>query len=150
MATSSSEPKLAMLAAAALVGGCLLGCTGVHSSAVRTGTADYAPYQGAVRITAFYVPPKAEQVAVVQVAGPRHVDELIDEFVQKTAEVGADLGVIDRVSTKFELVTRTESYSYSCGSGKTTQTCYGTRTVTEEVGTTQLLGRAFRTHGESR
>jgi hypothetical protein len=124
-------------------------CTGIRSSSVRTGEAAYAPHQGPVRLTAFYVPPAAQEVGLVQVRGPRPIPELADEFQREVAKLGGDWGVVETIATKFEFVTRTESYSYSCGDSKTPRTCNGTRVVSEEVGTTQLVGRAYRVGGGS-
>lgn len=122
-------------------------CTGIRSSSLRTGEAAYAPNEGPVRLTAVYVPPGAKEVGLVQVRGPRPIPELADQFEREVAQLGGNWGVVETISTKFEFVTRTESYSYSCGDSKSPRTCSGTRVVSEEVGTTQLVGRAYRVGG---
>jgi hypothetical protein len=55
--------------------------------------------------------------------------------------VGGNYAKIDSIRTKYEMQTYSESYTYSCGKN---QSCSGSRPVTREVGTTQILGRAFR------
>lgn len=120
-----------------------LACSTVRGSAVRTGGGGEGEYQGQVRITAFE-PRGAQQVGLIQARGQEPIDQLAEEFRSQAAKVGGNVAKVDDVTTKFEMVTRTETYSYSCGTSKAPQTCTGTRTVTTEVCTTQLVGRAFR------
>ncbi len=68
----------------------------------------------------------------------------MSEFAHQVRTVGGDYGKVDSIRTKFELQTTMQTYSYSCGTPKAPATCTGTRTVTAEVATTQVLGRAFR------
>ncbi len=120
----------------------LSACSPIRSSSVRTGTA-VAAYQGVVQVRALGVP-DAPELGLVQVSGPVGIDELMPEFSKRVAELGGNLGLLDSVKSAFEMVSQMESYSYSCGDSKTPRTCTGTRYVTREVMTVQLLGRAFR------
>jgi hypothetical protein len=112
-------------------------CSGIQSSVVRTGQGA-APYKGRVVLLAF-APTNGKELGLVQVSGPRAVDELAPEFSQRVAELGGDTGVVDKVSSKFENATHSETYSYKCGKS----TCTGTRWVTSEVMTVQMVGRAY-------
>jgi hypothetical protein len=82
---------------------------------------------------------------LLQALGRASIVELAREFQQQSAKVGGDLAKVDEITSKFEMVTTTETYSYSCGSTNAPATCTGTRTVTKEICTTQMVGRAFST-----
>lgn len=127
------------------------GCNRVTSSAVATGR-PAAPWHGGVRLVALAPPDDvAQKVGVVQAVGHDVDDlpELAREFTAKAASIGGDIAVVDRIRTKFEMITTTESYQYSCGDSKSYRTCTGMRTVTREHATTTMLGRAFRTRAAS-
>jgi len=116
----------------------------IHSSAVPTG-AGAAAYEGSV-VVVTTAPTDSTEVGIVQASGPNaDVENLTKEFARRVASLGGNVGVVDTIRTHYETRTRTESYSYSCGTYKMPQTCYGTRVVNEEVGTTSMIGRAFRT-----
>jgi hypothetical protein len=120
----------------------LSACTGIRSSVVRTG-GPVAAYTGPVRVQSLGTP-SGRQVGIVQVYGPRTVDELMPEFKQKVAEVGGTLGIVDKVASRFEMQTQLQTYTYSCGTSAAPRSCTGQRPVTVEVMTVQLLGRAFQ------
>ncbi|MBL8716503.1 MAG: hypothetical protein JNL79_10940 [Myxococcales bacterium] len=101
-------------------------------------------WEGPVAVRAF-PPPGLEPVAVVQASLQNtDIERLIGHFVGKTAELGGNIAVVDKIRARYDLVTRTETYSYQCGDTKNPRTCTGTRTVTTEVETLTMLGRAFR------
>lgn len=126
----------------------LAGCSNVTSSGVQTGGQGLAPYQGAVAVAATFVPPGAVEVGIAQATGVNtDITELLPQFAGQVAALGGNYGLVENISTQFEMVTLTQSYSYSCGTSQQPRTCYGTRTVTNEMATTQMLGRAFRVEG---
>ena len=88
-------------------------------------------------------PEGGAQLGVVQADGsPSKLAEIASKFAEQVSKIGGNVAKVDHISTRFEIVTRTESYSYACGTNN--QQCRGTRTVSNEVGTTQMVGRAFR------
>jgi hypothetical protein len=122
----------------------LAGCA-PHSVAIRTGGNVYARHEGPVQVGSTVVPDGAEEVGVVQVHGPGHVEDLTPTFVARVADLGGNFGLIEQMQARFEtqVVTRTESYS--CGTQQQPRTCSRTVQQRREVMITQLLGRAFRT-----
>lgn len=122
-----------------VVAGCV-GCSTVSGSAIGTSGASLAPNSGPVQLLTLSTPPGAAEVGIIQARGRAHVDELAPEFVAQAARLGAEIAKVDAVTTKFEMVHMTESYSYKCGQSN----CTGTRSVMREVATTQMVGRAFR------
>ena len=140
--------QLPRLACASLA--VLAGCSQVTSSGVQTGGQGLAPYQGAVAVAATFVPPGAVEVGIVQAVGQdTNIAELVPQFAGQVAALGGNYGLVETVGTQFELVTSTQSYTYSCGTSQQPRTCYGTRTVTNEMATTQMMGRAFRVEGST-
>jgi hypothetical protein len=122
----------------------LSACKTVSGSAIATSSAG-APLAESipVRLSGLAVPEGATEVGIVQAKGTGKLQDLVDEFSAQVRKVGGNYGKIDSMPTKFEMVTSVQSYTYSCGTAKAPATCSGTRTVTTEVATTQLLGRAF-------
>lgn len=120
----------------------MCGCRGVTGSSVSTGGARTARYLGKVKIVALTEPVGAAQLGVVEAHGSRPIDEVALELEKQVADLGGNVAKVDSVKTKFEMVTQTESYTYSCGSKG--QTCTGTRTVQREVSTVSMVGRAFK------
>ncbi len=118
------------------------GCSNVHGSAVATSAAP--AYSGAVRLSALDDPGGATQVGIVQASGTGKLEDLAEEFVAQVRKVGGNFGKVDAVRSRFEMVTQNQTYTYSCGSSSAPATCTGMRTVTSEVMTTQVLGRAFK------
>ena len=115
-----------------------LGCSTVTGSGVATG-APGGPV-AAVWIRAVSLPGPGREVGLVEAkAHGELLHELVPEFARQVAALGGNCGLVDRVSSRFELETHVETYAYGCG--KTT--CLGTRTVTREVETLTMLGRAF-------
>jgi len=122
----------------------LAGCSNVSSSGVQTGAGGAAPHQGPVAVAATYVPAGAVEVGIAQAAGVGStVEELIPEFVNQVAALGGNFGLVEQVSTQFETRTVPQTYTYTCGNS----TCTGTNYVTQELATTQVVGRAFRAEG---
>ncbi len=138
--------RVPLLAGAALAA--LAGCSNVSSSGVQTGGQARAPYHGAVAVAATFVPAGAVEVGIAQATGVNtDITQLVPQFAGQVAALGGNYGLIESISTQFEMVTSTQSYTYSCGTAQHPQTCYGTRTVQNEMATTQMVGRAFRVEG---
>ncbi len=135
------DSKSALLLSVLALG--LAACSGISGSAVRQSNA--AAYKGEVRVIALDPPAGAIQVGIIQAKGPWTIDALTKELKAQCASVGGDLAKVDEVGTKYEMITENQTYSYNCGTAQSPRTCTGTRTVTKEVGTTQIVGRAFRT-----
>jgi hypothetical protein len=114
---------------------------GPVASATTTRTAE--PWRGRVIIVT--TPPsddEAEQVGIVQATGTDlELAEVVDGFAYKVAHIGGNVGVVDSVRTRFEMVTTIQTYTYGYGGSKS---CTGVRPVTRERGTTTVIGRAFR------
>jgi hypothetical protein len=124
------------------------GCTNVQSSGVQTGPGGHAPHQGAVALGATQVPAGAVEVGLVQAIGHDvPMDQIAPEFAARVASLGGNFGLVEQIATSYEMVTTMQSYTYSCGTTQQPRTCTGTRPVTTEVSTTQMLGRAFRVEG---
>jgi hypothetical protein len=152
-------------------------CThAVQSSALATGRAA-APSPAPVEIGATRAPPGAEELGLVEAhASPSAatLEALVAEFRVRVASLGGDYGLVDGMTTRYELVA--ERYDYECGMTETvletqtvsriaadgspvletrsvpvttyvSRTCTGERQV--EVGTLTLVGRAFRRAGGS-
>ncbi|HVH42982.1 MAG TPA: hypothetical protein VM925_11585 [Labilithrix sp.] len=139
------------LLTALLVGGsALLGCSSVGGSAIRTGPVQLPAYAGPVAIYAMgQPPPGAVDLGVVEVHAAQQeatVDTLLPQFVQKVAQIGGNVAVIEGTRARFELAGRThvETFYYSCGLGST---CAGTRvySTNEEVMVVSMFGRAMTT-----
>ncbi len=105
-----------------------------------TGPLRYAPNQGPLWVSAVRLPMGANEVGVVEASGTATIEELMREFTHRAAMLGGNFAKVDRIATRFEMVTQSQSYSYACGR----TTCSGTRTVTVEVATTQVVGRAMQ------
>ena len=94
-------------------------------------------------------PPGAVDLGVVEVHAAQQeatVDTLIPQFVQKVAQIGGNVAVVDGVRARFELVARAhvETFYYTCTMGAT---CAGTRVyaANDEVMVVSVFGRAFST-----
>ncbi len=125
----------------------LAGCGPViHGSSVVTGTGG-KPNVGAVWLSGIAPPQGAREIGIVQVSGAVSIDLLAPEFIERVAALGGNFGTVEQVSTRFEMVTTMQGYSYSCGNAKAPKTCYGTHPVTVEVATTQMLGHAYVVEG---
>lgn len=120
-------------------------CSGTSSSAYRTSSAAGAPFRGDVRVYATYVPPGAQAVGVVEVSSVDELEQAVAAFKQRVAELGGDLGVVDRYSHSFEIVTSSRTESYSCGTQQSPRTCSRSVTDSHEVTTLHLSGRAMIT-----
>lgn len=151
-------------------------CSHVQSSAHVTGQAT-APSTAPVSVSATRDPSGARELGIVEAHGrlpAATLGRVLAEFSNRTAALGGDYGRIDRLSTRFEIIT--QSYTYDCGtsttsyqsqtvchsgpSGTTTcsthsvpvthhvpRTCSGTRQV--EVATLTVVGHAYRVAGGS-
>ena len=117
-----------------------------HYGSHRTGAGVYPPYEGPVTVSRT-AEPGGVALAVVQVYARNApgIDALLAELTQEASRLGADYVKVDRLSTRFETVDVEETESYECGTPEVPQTCTRTRTHSEEVATTQVVGRAFRT-----
>jgi hypothetical protein len=119
-------------------------CHAGRASAVLLQAEAPEAFKGVVVVSAF-APDGAQEVALAQSVGEAPFDDLVETLKRKVAAVGGDWAVIDAVRTKFEVVTYTESYTYSCGTTQSPRTCSGTRLAQREVATTTIDGRALRT-----
>lgn len=102
-----------------------------------------------VVVSATAGPQGAQQVAIVETHG--NCDEgmpaLLAGFRGEVARDGGNFGKVDAMRTRFEIVQTTRTQTYDCGTSQVRRTC--SRLVTDyvEVGTTTVMGRAFRTGG---
>lgn len=114
----------------------------VQASSVATAEALPAAAIESVRVSGLAAPAGARQLGIVEAKGSAGISivELIANARASAAAMGANLVCVDAVSTKYERVTQT--YTYTCGDSKHPQTCTGVRTV--EVATPSLIGHAYR------
>jgi hypothetical protein len=125
-------------------------CSTVSGSAIRTGPVQMPAYSGPVAIYPLgQPPPGAVDLGVVEVHAAQQegtVDTLLPQFVQKVAQIGGNVAVIDGVRARFELVGRNhvETFYYTCGMGAT---CAGTRVyaANDEIMVVSMFGRAMTT-----
>ena len=128
----------------------LAGCTSVGGSAVRTGPVSLPAYAGPVAVyAAGQAPPGAVDLGVVEVHAAQQeatIDTLLPQFVQKVAQIGGNVAVVDGIRARFELIGRShvETFYYTCNMGAT---CAGTRVyaANDEVMIVSVFGRAFST-----
>ncbi len=126
------------------------GCTSVGGNAVRTGPVTLPAYAGPVAVyAAGQSPPGAVDLGVVEVHAAQQeatIDTLMPQFVNKVAQIGGNVAVVDGVRARFELVGRShvETFYYTCNMGAT---CAGTRVyaANDEVMVVSVFGRAFST-----
>lgn len=132
------EGLRALVVAAAALGLAGLGCSSVSGSGVATG----APGRGSgvVHVRAITLPRPGREVGIVEAKGHHEmIEDVMPEFARQVAALGGNYGLVDRITSRYELQTYTETYSYACGKS----TCTGTRTSTREVETLSIVGRAF-------
>lgn len=126
------------------------GCTSVGGSAVRTGPVSLPAYAGPVAVySSGQAPPGAVDLGVVEVHAAQQeatIDTLMPQFVQKVAQIGGNVAVVDGIRARFELIGRShvETFYYTCNMGAT---CAGTRVyaANDEVMIVSVFGRAFST-----
>jgi hypothetical protein len=139
------------IAATALVALALGGCSSVGGSAIRTGAVQLPAYSGPVAIYAMGTPPAgAVDLGVVEVHAAQQeatVDTLLPQFVQKVAQIGGNVAVIEGIRARFDIVGRmhVETFYYTCGMGAT---CAGQRvySANDELMIVSILGRAMTTN----
>ena len=143
--------RASLVLALAVAGGLVLGgCSSVGGSAIRTGPVQLPAYAGPVAVySAGQAPPGAVDLGVVEVHAAQQeatIDTLMPQFVQKVAQIGGNVAVIDGVRARFELIGRShvETFYYTCNMGAT---CAGTRVyaANDEVMIVSVFGRAFST-----
>ena len=142
--------RASILAAAALVALALGGCSSVGGSAIRTGPVQLPAYSGPVAIYASgKAPAGAVDLGVVEVHAAQQeatVDTLLPQFVQKVAQIGGNVAVIEGIRARFDLIGRmhVETFYYTCGMGAT---CAGQRvySANDEMMVVSILGRAMTT-----
>lgn len=125
-------------------------CSTVNGSAIRTGPVQMPSYSGPVAIYPMgQAPPGAVDLGLVEVHASQQegtVDTLLPQFVQKVAQIGGNVAIIDGVRARFELVGRNhvETFYYTCGMGAT---CAGTRVyaANDEIMVVSMFGRAMST-----
>lgn len=93
--------------------GWMTACAGTSSSVYRTSNAAAEPFRGTVRIYSTFVPQGAVQVGVVEVDSVETLEAAVNEFERRVAELGGDVGVIDRYSTSHEPVQRMRQEQYT-------------------------------------
>ena len=137
---------LAPLTAAALLALGALGCSSVHSSAVRTDGMSAQRNVGAIRLYGVQQPGNTRVVGMVEVHAVNeeaNIETLMPVFMQRVAELGGSGGVVDHVDTGYEWRTEMhmETYAYPCGR----TTCYSSHLVpyTYEVRFLTISGRAL-------
>lgn len=123
----------------------LAACSGTSSSSYRTSEAASGPFRGEVQVYGTFVPPEAEQLGIVEVDSIEELESAVREFRRRVAELGGDVGVIDRYSTSFEMHQETRTESYNCGTQQQPRTCTRTVTSQRKVATLHLRGRAMTT-----
>ena len=107
-------------------------------------------YSGPVAVySAGQAPPGAVDLGVVEVHAAQQeatIDTLLPQFVQRVAQIGGNVAVVDGVRARFELIARShvETFYYTCSMGAT---CAGTRVyaANDEVMVVSVFGRAFST-----
>lgn len=129
----------------------LAGCSSLGASAVRTGPVRLPARSGPVALFTPSSPPAGVDLGVVEVHGSQYegsIEDLVPLFAAKVAEIGGDAAVIEDVRASFDVVsyTQTETYTYPCGYGGV---CTGTRLnpSSNEVMTVSMRGRAMSTKG---
>jgi hypothetical protein len=140
----------AELKATAMLALVVSGCSSIGGSAIRTGSVQMPEYSGPVAIySTGQTPPGAVDLGVVEVHASQQeatVSTLIPQFVQKVAQIGGNVAVIDGVRARFELIGRShiEMFYYTCRGGAT---CAGTRVyaANDELMIVSVFGRAFST-----
>lgn len=123
-----------------------VGCSVGHTSAVIVGPS-HPEWTGEVTISAIRTPLGATETGIVQVSGQGNLEALMPGLIDKVRAIGGNWLVVDKVTAKPEMVTTTQTTTYSCGTAKAPATCTGTQTVTHELLTTSIVGRAFLTEG---
>jgi hypothetical protein len=138
----SRMARVTILLAAIALGG----CSSLGASAVRTGPVRLPSRSGPVAIYTPSSPPVGTDLGVVEVHGSQYegtLEDLVPLFVAKVAEIGGDAAVIEDVRASFDVVsyTQTETYTYPCGYGGV---CTGLRLnpASNEVMTVTMRGRA--------
>ena len=130
---------------AAVVGIVLLvsGCEPFRTTVLRTKAAE--PWTGAVRIVAV-ADARGEQVGVVRVEGVnREVPDVMAEFADEVAQLGGNLGVVEKVETTNEVLYRTLSGPSFCDGAKVNRPCYGASPMyAREDRVVTVVGRAYR------
>jgi hypothetical protein len=128
----------------------VVGCSSVGGSAIRTGPIHLPAYAGPVAIYAMgQPPPGAVDLGVVEVHAAQQeatVETLLPQFVQKVAQIGGNVAVIEGIRARFDLAGRAhvETFYYTCGMGAT---CAGTRvySTNDETMVVSMFGRAMTT-----
>lgn len=131
-----------------------VGCSSVGGSAIRTGPVSLPSYEGPVAIYPLGAPPPgAVDLGVVEVHAFQQeatVDALLPQLVQRVAQIGGNVAVIDGVRARFEHVARNqiETFYYTCGLGAT---CAGQRVyaANDELMVVSMFARAFSTNARA-
>src|SRR5262245_63602676 len=124
----------------------LAGCASIQaSSALSPGPSQPPLPPAVVQLTALEPPPAARELALVQVhSDSATLEQLLSAFVREVARRGGDVAKVDSIATRFEEQEEVHIVSVDCGTDDAPLTCTHTETVTVEVGTTRVLGHAFR------
>ena len=131
------------LAAALAVTACAL-----PTHAVRTTGAPLPPHVGPIEVSMTSVPEQGRLVAIVEVDEIfGTVDDLMPAFLRRVAAEGGNFVKIDDMGMQYEDKTCHTTETYECGTKEKPRECTRTVTETTEVGTFQILGRAFLTEG---
>lgn len=88
------------------------------------------------------LPIGATQVGVVVVRGHGSVQDLEPQFRQRVAELGGNHGLVDHVTTRFDMQTSWVNEYYPCGY-RMSATCSRMVPRIDEYATLEISGRAF-------
>lgn len=141
----SSRPSAThVLRLLALAGAlCTAACSSIRSTSYAHG--GVAAYEGQVRVVSLDDPPGVE-VGIIQTTANvgEPFAEVLNAFAAEAGRVGGDTAKVDRIHVTYEMVTTMQTQTYPCGTSQAPQTCTRSVPVTNEVGTINVMGRAFR------
>jgi hypothetical protein len=148
MPDGSATADRAKAIAVCLVAAWAVVACGTRSSAIATG-APRARFEGTVRLTALPASVAgAREVGLVEVESIESLETAGRAFQDRVAELGGNVGLVERAWMTFEMESRTRTESYGCGTSSAPRTCTRTVTSEEEVGHLHFLGRALWSGGE--
>jgi hypothetical protein len=142
--------RLPLLIVCALVGLFSAACTSVRASTIRTGPLKLPAYAGDITVySALPHPIDAVDLGVVEVRGVQTeatIENLLPIFLQKVAELGGDVAVVEGIRAHFDQISRSqnEMFYYTCG---LSYTCAGSRSFNwnDEVLLVSIRGHAYST-----
>jgi hypothetical protein len=97
-----------------------------------------------VAVSATRDPVSATEIGVIEASGSATIDDVMEEFVERVAQMGGNYARVDRFSTNFDWVVRPVTQNYNCGSMSYPATCQQTNWQQNQVTSVRVVGRAFR------